>query len=680
MSKLTTPLLVREAMLSKIAGSSLDAKDAAKLKFRYLTALQSKELDVPVNLAGFVIPYFDISGKLTNFWRYRYLEETRKGFDILSGRKALRYVQASGGVNEVYLAPFMDWKLVVKNTTIPLIITEGELKAASVTKTKMPCIGLGGVFCFKSTKGREAMLPMLRLFYWNGREVFIAYDSDAVTNPMVILAENQLASLLTRHGARVKIARLMPAEDGSKIGVDDYLLSHTAEQLKEVLAQAEYYSESIALHEMNELVSYVRDPGLVYDHVNKMRLSCTNYTQHAYSNFWYKVETARPDGSIKAEDRSTSLAWIKWPYRSELESITFAPGEPKIFGRKLNLWEGWAVEPKRGNVRPWKELLDHIFANTEQEARKWFEQWVAYPLQNPGKKMVTAVVCWGKVHGSGKSMIGYTIMKVYGKYAAEINDTQIEDTTNAWGENKQFILADDITGHNNRRLANRLKTMCSQQVLNIDQKYVPKYSVPDCLNYYFTSNDPDAFYLDDGDRRFFIHEVRSGKLSDEFRHKFVEWRNQKENLAALFHYFLNIDLAGFDPFADAYVTDAKREMTQLVKSDLVSWISDLKEGGDKKLKLKGDLFTSKELLAAYDPAGTSKVMANGMARELKRAGYRTPGRTGAMSMTNIGNVRLFAIRNPEKWVIATAPKIREHYEVNRAMEVKAAAEKKKPKF
>src|SRR6267378_2329320 len=131
MSKLATNAAVKEAMLVKIADSLLDSKDAVKLKFKpYTAAEQQKELATPASAPGFIIPYFDITGKQTKFWRFRYLEDTRKGFDVLSGRKALRYVQASGGVNEVYLAPFVDWREIAENPEIPLVITEGELKAA----------------------------------------------------------------------------------------------------------------------------------------------------------------------------------------------------------------------------------------------------------------------------------------------------------------------------------------------------------------------------------------------------------------------------------------------------------------------------------------------------------------------------------------------------------------------
>lgn len=669
--KLLTLEAVKQAMMEKIKGSLLDAKDAAKLKFQPMTALQVKELDVPAAVAGFRIPYFSFDGKQSKFWRLRYLEDTRKGFDVLNGRKPLRYVQPSGGCNEIYLSPYVDWRKMAENVSIPLVITEGELKASSATKQGIPTIGLGGVWSFKSNRQQVSLLPMLREITWKERRVIICYDSDAVTNPDVVMAENHLARVLTEEGADVFIARIPFGEGGAKVGIDDYLLTHSIEEFKTLLMTANSFSESFALHEMNERVVYVKDPGLIYSYESKMRIRCSDFTSHAYSNMWFD---SMKDGKVLR--KQTAPTWLHWPMRGELERMTFAPGQPKTFNNQLNTWDGWPVEPKKGSVAMWKELLDHLFSETEPEARKWFEQWCAYPLQHPGAKMASTVLFWGGVQGSGKTMVGWTLMRIYGKYSAEITDEEIEDERFDWAENIQFALADDITGTSNRRLANRLKTMTTQKTLKINPKYVPRYTVPDCVNYYFTANDPDAFFLDDGDRRHFVHEVKSGRLTEDFKDAYVKWKDSTAGAAALFQYLLDLDMTGFHPFSEPFHTAAKNDMIDITKSDLGTWVKELKNNPDRALKLPGDLFTAKELLLMYDPMGAGKVTANGLARELKRGGFRAPG-NGNMVVSALGNLRLYCIRNPDFWKKKKPKEIADHYEANRRME---PVQKSKPKF
>lgn len=660
--KLSTLEAVRAAMLKKLSGSLLTEADAKKMLVKPLTIEQVKQLDVPASVPGFLIPYFSIEGKPTKFWRLRYLEDTRKGFDILSGRKPLRYVQPPGGVNEIYLSPFSDWKRLVDDPDVPLVITEGELKAACSCKVGVPAIGLGGVWCFKSNANKMGILPMMSKIRWKGRSVIICYDSDAVTNPHVVMAENWLAKVLTELGAEVSIARLPMEKDGVKVGIDDYLLTHEVGEYLKILQEASTYSLCEALHMMNEEVVYIRNPGLVYAYNGQLKMRAGDFTGHAYAHYWYEDKTGE-----KVVKKQTANAWLKWEHRNALEEITFMPGKPEIHENRLNTWKGWPLTPKKGSVNLWKTLLDHLFDDTEPEARRWFEQWCAYPMQNPGAKMMSAACFWGKEHGSGKTMIGHTLMKIYGRHSCEIRDTEIQDDRCDWAENMQFVLADDITGSNNRELANRLKTMITQKTLKINQKFVPRYTLPDCINYYFTSNDPDAFYLDDGDRRFFVHEVKSEKLSKELRDQFIAWRESEEGISALFYHLLNLDLTGFDPYSEAYVTQAKQDMMLLTKSDVGSWVAEVKMTEGAGLKLSGDLFTAAEMRALYDPLNATKVTANGMARELKRAGFRAPG-TGAMAVTKQGNVRLYAIRNRDDWRKKKMKDIIEHYEKHRSME------------
>ena len=658
-----TLLEVKMAMLSKLAGSLLAADDAAKLKLTPLTATQVVEHGYPIVGAGFEIPYFDLQGKLIKFKRLRYLEDTSKGFDKLSGRKALRYTQLSGTAPEVYYPPLTNWSAHAANIGIPLVITEGELKAASATKVGIPTIGLGGVWSFKSNKKGEGFLKSLKQIVWAARKVIIAYDSDASTNPLVIAAENALAAELTELGADVHIARLLSDEAGVKVGLDDYLLTHDVYELKALLEEAPAYAASKALHALSEEVVYVRDPGFIYDYTNSMRISVDSFLKHAYANYWYEEQNT----AGKVVKIQTAAKWLQWPMRAELTKVTFAPGESKITNNCLNQWAGWAYEPVKGDIAPWKKLLDHIFQGAEKGVREWFEQWCAYPIQYPGYKLASGVLCWGIVHGSGKTMIGHILMELYRGYSAEIKDSDIMSPDFEWAENKQFVLADDITSQDNRLLKRRLMTMITQKEIPINVKYVPRYRIPDCINYYFTSNDPDAFYMDDGDRRFFIHEVIVDKLPLKLRDDLKVWKSTDKGMCALMHHLATLDLSGFDPDAEAYPTLAKQTMQNLTKGDLAAWVAELRVDPESKLKMKGDLFTAAELLMMYDPLNLGKVTKNGLARELTRAGIRPAGASEAMAVTAFGNVRLYAVRNRPYWAKQKAKTVVQHYEAHRVM-------------
>lgn len=78
---------------------------------------------------------------------------------------------------------------------------------------------------------KSEFLSELADISWAGRDTHILFDSDIAQKPGVQRAESRLADELMKRGAVVRKVRLPDAEDGSKVGVDDYLLKHTGTEL-----------------------------------------------------------------------------------------------------------------------------------------------------------------------------------------------------------------------------------------------------------------------------------------------------------------------------------------------------------------------------------------------------------------------------------------------------------------
>lgn len=650
-------------MLDKLKDSVLNDRDARTLHLQPILASDTQHLNgLPVYRAGFRIPYFNLQGRESKFYRFRYLEygEAEGGFQALVAgvAKQLRYAQPGNSVNELYLPPFVDWELIAADPEIPIIITEGELKSACATRHGLPTIGLGGVWCFKSSGHSMPLLPGFQWFKWQGRNVYILYDSDASINPQVVRAENALArEFMNKLGAQpyiVRLPNLMPI----KTGLDDYIKARGIDALKnEVLIDAVEYAPYQELMRLNEEVIYVEDPGLIVRSDTMQRISCRAFVDHAFSTRVYYEQTQNAEGGVRVQEKSAPKEWLKWNYRSTVRHITYMPGSERIVdGTKLNCWAGWGLQPAMtsspSTMRLWHELMNWLFRDVDAKNKRWFEQWLAYPLQKPGCKLYSAAVLWGIHHGTGKSLVGYTMFRIYGDNATEIGDKDLYSAHNEWAENKQFVMADEITGGDKRATADRMKSMITQKLIRINPKYVPSYTVPDCINYYFTSNHPDAFFLEDDDRRFFVHEVRGLPRDDVFYKQYMKWLDQDGGAAALFHYLLHLDVSDFNPSAHAPVTQSKKDMIDAGRSDLGSWVQRVKADPDKVLKLGNkvmtfELFTSDQLKALYDPEGRSKVTGNGMSRELKRAGFQqlVPCRSNL-----IGSVRLWCIRgDPERY-------------------------------
>lgn len=658
----------KELMIAKLETSCLDIEDAKALSIKPADLKELEAAQLPVKKA-IELPYFDAKGKLSGFKRWRYMEDTRDGFAAQTDKKPMRYIQSSDTISEVYMPPLVDWQAIQEDVSVEIVITEGELKAACCTKHCMPCLGLGGVYSFKSAKRKLPLLPIFYDFKWSGRVVLVAYDSDAHSNPMVVRARNELCKELLALGALPHIVNITSADDDAKRGIDDVLYQDGIDAVMYLLQTAEPYAMSAELHALNIEVAYVKNPGMVVVLDNGMKMRASDFTVHAYSNRHYWETMIDAKGQERNVKKKAAPAWLEWPLRLELERIVFQPGKDKITPlSEYNTWQGWGCEPKKGSVKPWSDLLDHLFAGHPEE-RDWFERWCALPFQQPGAKMYTAAVIWGQRTGTGKSLIGYTLGRIYGEGFTEIGDKELKDDRNEWAICKQFVMGDDVTGHDQRQYADKLKKMITQRKMRIDQKYVPSYEVMDVINYLFTSNHPDTFFLEDDDRRNFIHQVLNGPLEREFYKAYMAWLNST-GPSALFHHLLNLDLKGMCAEDRAPVTNARQAMIDDGLSDLARWVRNLRDDPDRVLRLgdialRGDLWPSIELLKIYDPEGKSRVTSSGLSKELKRAGMKQ-AYDGMQIPTCNGQHRLFIIRNHAKWdgqLRVTV--LREHYDSTR---------------
>lgn len=657
----------------KLESSGIDLPTAKKLGYKHLSGAETKALGVKHAVQSLLIPYYDLDGKPRPFYRVRYLEKTKKGFATKTKEKEQRYDQPSMAP-EVYFPPLLPWKkyLAAKE---PLFITEGEFKAACATSRGYPCIALGGVWNFCSRKNGVQLLPIFDELGLAGRDVYILYDSDSVSNPQVIMAENELCRQLTQKKARPLVVRLPTIGDNKKTGLDDYLLSEEAENFETLLEDAQPWAQAEALLKLNEEVIYVENPSLVIKRSSGEKMGVPTFKNEVYANRNYLDLSGEKPRKVK-----TATEWIQWEGRAQVNGMTYKPGEDEFIverGRtSVNLWKPLPHTPKAGDITPWNKLLDYVFKNAP-EWRRWLECWLAYPLQYPGTKLYTAVAIWSVETGTGKTLIGHTIQRIYGSNGIMVRKDDLVSGENDYAENKQFVLGDEITGSESRGLADKLKGLITNEEIRINIKYVPRFSIQSCVNYYFTSNNPDAFFLDEKDRRFFIHEITGAPLPEEwYLDVYDPWYKSDEGIAALYHHLLTLDLTGFNPRGKAPMTQAKEEMIESSRSVLANWVHNFRENPERVLTVGNvmqpyQLWTADELLLLFDPDGKSRVGVRAMAVELKRAQVSRAAH-GMGCRTAEGQLRLWCVKGAEHFAGATPRACSEQYEKERAADVKAA--------
>ena len=198
-------------MLFKESGLS-DGVVAAR---GYFTA--TRRAEVPDMFAdyqrriGLVIPTLSPSGAWSCRLRPHVARKDKKG-------RERKYEQATGAGCTLDVHPFNLER--VRDRDEELWIVEGEKKADALTSRGECAISLPGVWNFQR-KGEA--LPCWEYVPLEDRLVRVAYDSDLMRNSDVLDALERLVAFLEVRGARVLVVYLSDAEDGSKVGVDDFL-------------------------------------------------------------------------------------------------------------------------------------------------------------------------------------------------------------------------------------------------------------------------------------------------------------------------------------------------------------------------------------------------------------------------------------------------------------------------
>lgn len=642
----------KQTMEQDLKRSGLTKVDAGRLGMKTLTPTETNRL-VGKKAQSYRIPYFGIDGQESEFFRVRFLESVAR----FGGNKSRRYSQPKDTLPGVYAPPLLKvrWSRIAKDPALPIAITEGEKKAAKACKAGLPTLGLGGVWAWRSKKAGVYFLPDLDAVTWEARDVRLIFDSDQRTNPDVLHALYALAGALTKRGAEVSILFLPDAPGGESQGLDDFLLTHTLSDLLEL--ESIVYKETSELWDLNTKVAFIHNPAS-YLHIptNQLFRSTKQLVDGPFAPYFMTKYIENTQGDFVPKQVNTAAEWAKWPHRREHKAIVYAPGKPQVLeDGSYNNWKGWGVEPKKGDIKPFLWLFDHVFGDLPEGLQHWVWCWLAYPLQYPGAKLLSYILIHGRAQGTGKSFIGYIMGDIYGRKRnfSKIRQRDLYGTHNGWLANRQFILGEEITGGDKRHAADELKDLVTNEIVTINQKYVPEYEIDDLANYWLTSNQPDAAYLEDDDRRGFIHRLE--RKADFGKYQGVDkWRREDDGPAALFHYLLHeVDTSQFNPKAPAPFTEAKRDMIANSRTDVESWVDDLITDPDSVLvtngvPIKRDVFTSDELVELYDPDGMKRANPTSLGRALERRvvpKYHT--------QTPSGYKRLRAVRNLDYWHTAS---------------------------
>ena len=221
-----------------------------------------------------------------------------------------------------------------------------------------------------------------------------------------------------------------------------------------------------------------------------------------------------------------------------------------IYGNKLNLWQGYSVEPKQGVTGALERIHYHIkyvICNDDDDCVEYLLNWIARCFQYPEKTGQVAIALKGE-KGCGKSTLGKLIKLIFGQHALQvINAKHLTGNFNGHLADCCFLFADEAFFAGDKQQENIQKGLITEPTLMIESKGIDAVEMKNRLKIFMASNNEWIAPATKDERRYFVLDVLSKYIGDtDYFNALHRDINNPEIQAAFLYEMLHRDISKFN--------------------------------------------------------------------------------------------------------------------------------------
>ncbi|MEZ0509511.1 bifunctional DNA primase/polymerase [Pseudomonas sp. Env-44] len=296
-------------------------------------------------------------------------------------------------------------------------------------------------------------------------------------------------------------------------------------------------------------------------------------------DIWDKqLRNRLPAAAVKLALGDAFSLWVNSPERRVIPSanLIFDPCMKLDPALHINTFEGLPLTPSESseNCKAITYLIKFL-CNGDQAAMHWLTCWLAYPLQNVGAKLDTALLLHSTMEGSGKSLLLSDIMRpIYGDYGATVGQAQLESSWSQWQANKLYGVFEEVVSRDQRyNQVGKIKHMVTGKTVRIESKFINGWEEANYMNAVFLSNEMMPWPIGENDRRMLVLWPKES-LPEKVQ-KRITWELANDGVAAFYQYLLDYDTGDFDQRTRPPNTDARQWLVDVSRSTwetfLVQW-------------------------------------------------------------------------------------------------------------
>jgi phage/plasmid-associated DNA primase len=231
--------------------------------------------------------------------------------------------------------------------------------------------------------------------------------------------------------------------------------------------------------------------------------------------------------------------WRADPARKEyLEGAIMCPDGDTLDPGYFNLWQGYAVEPEKGDVSRFIEFMHKVLCNECEAHTEWLLDWTADLFQHTSNPKGVAIVMRG-AEGIGKGTFANTLGHIIGAHFRHVTqESQLTGRFNAHFADSTLVFGDEMTWGGDKRNRGVLYSLITEKLLMVERKNFDAVPMRNLNRFIIASNNDWVVPTNIDGRRWFVLDPNESRKSDTtYFNKMRVWL-ENGGYRHILHYFL----------------------------------------------------------------------------------------------------------------------------------------------
>ena len=173
----------------------------------------------------------------------------------------------------------------------------------------------------------------------------------------------------------------------------------------------------------------------------------------------------------------------------------------------VNFWCSYTAVASPANWQVIKQYLYHVICDGNASSYQYLVRFLAHMVQKPEEKPGIIVTLLGG-QGTGKGVFFQLLRAIWSRTTLQVTDLkEVLGQFTAPLERNYIVCMDEALFKGDRRGLDRLKSLVTEPVIRIEQKFEPSRSIESVHRFFAASNHAQVAHIESDDRRFFFLRV-----------------------------------------------------------------------------------------------------------------------------------------------------------------------------